>query len=145
MCIEGKIKVAIADDHKAVRQGIRRLLEQSPEIKVVGEASNGQEAIRIVKEQAPDVLILDILMPVMDGITVIEMLQDMDVDTVVLVLSAIDDPVFKEESLLRGACSYLSKDQAVKLIDAIQQAAQCECDNSITASNPAPRRHIMIY
>lgn len=142
---EGKITVAIADDHQAVRTGVRRLLEQSPEIEVVGEASDGQQAVDMVLSLTPDVLILDILMPVMDGITVIELLRALEVDTAVLVLSAIDDPVFKEESIARGACDYLSKDQAFHLIDLVQQAAQGECVEIDINPDPPHNRYVMIY
>src|SRR5512133_1376468 len=103
---EEKISVAIADDHAGIRRGIRRILEKSSHINIVAEASDGQEAINVVQAYRPDVLILDILMPVIDGITVIDRLNQLNLDVLILVLSAIDDPFFKLETLSRGACSF---------------------------------------
>ncbi|MBE0696396.1 MAG: response regulator transcription factor, partial [Anaerolineaceae bacterium] len=84
-------RVVLADDHAVVRQGLRRLLNRSPGIVVVAEACDGLEAIRFVKEHQPDVLLLDIGMPIMDGIEVTRRLQELNIHVRILVLSAYDD------------------------------------------------------
>lgn len=123
-----KISVAIADDHPSIRRGIRRILEKSSDISIVAEASDGQEAINVVLAYHPDVLILDIRMPVIDGITVIERLNQLNLDVWILVLSAIDDPFFKLETLSRGACSFLCKDESTRLIEMVQRAVEGQCE-----------------
>src|SRR5512133_2265773 len=81
-------RVVLADDHDVIRQGLKRLLNRAPEIEVVGEASDGLEALNFVKELHPDVLLLDIEMPVMDGIEVARRLQELNLKVRVLILSA---------------------------------------------------------
>ena len=90
MALRKETRVVIADDHPALRVGIRHILEKSDDIIVVGEACNGQEAIQLVEQLAPDVLLLDIQMPVMDGLQVLDALAQMHVHVLVLVLSASD-------------------------------------------------------
>jgi len=124
-----KVRVAIAEDHLGVRKGLLRLLEQNPQIVVVGEARNGQEALEIVEQTEPDVLILDIMMPDMDGIAVIENLQEAGDEVLIVVLSAIDDPLFVREILNLGACHFILKGDVLELFAAIQQAYQGECQN----------------
>ena len=122
-----KVKVAIADDHQAIRKGVRELLEKLPEITVVGEAEDGQEAIDIVISTEPDLLILDIQMPVMDGLEVIDYLHKTEVNVVILVLSAIDDPGFIEEVLLKGACFFIIKGDIPGLLRGVQQVLLGKC------------------
>jgi two-component system, NarL family, response regulator DegU len=122
-----KIRVIIADDHAIMRVGIRNILSRSSEIVVVGEASNGAEAIDLVNELNPDVLILDMEMPVMDGVEVARRLQANKSPVRVLVLSAYDDRQYILEMLNMGASGYLIKDEAPEVIvDAVQGVAQGE-------------------
>ncbi len=130
MVREEKIRVVIADDHPVIRKGLCRILQRSPRMEVVGEAKDGQEALRLVEELMPDVLLLDVQMPVLDGIAVIDILQRRGVDILILVLSAIDDPLFRQELLARGACKYIPKEEAIYLAAEIQQAAEQGCDQS---------------
>ncbi len=122
-----KIRVVIADDHAIMRVGIRNILSRSSEICVVGEASNGAEAIQLVGELSPDVLILDMEMPVMDGVEVARRLQTNKSPVRILVLSAYDDRQYILEMLNMGAAGYLIKDEAPEVIvDAVQGIANGE-------------------
>jgi DNA-binding NarL/FixJ family response regulator len=136
-----KVRVAIAEDHPAVRKGVRKLLENTPGIVVVGEADDGQEAIEIVEETDPDVLILDIMMPVMDGIEVIENLRESGVDVLIVVLSAIDDPLFMREILALGACSFILKGDTLQLIQAVRNANQGICEGDENRASSLTRVH----
>lgn len=115
------ITVAIADDHSKVREGVRRLLEQIPGLEIIGEAEDGRQAVMIVEELSPDMLILDIQMPVMDGLSVIEVLTQKGFAVDILVFSAIDDEIFREEALSMGACYYIEKANFPALVEAIQE------------------------
>lgn len=123
----GKIRVVIADDHAIMRVGIRNILSRSEEISVIGEASNGAEAITLLDEVKPDVLILDMEMPVMDGVEVARRLQESKSPVKILVLSAYDDRQYIVEMLNMGAKGYLIKDEAPEVIvDAIIAIANGE-------------------
>jgi DNA-binding NarL/FixJ family response regulator len=103
------IRVLIAEDHLMVRAGIRALLEKSGDINVMGEASNGQEAIEMVEQLKPDVLIMDIMMPRMNGIQAAERLREMRVGTYILLLSMYSDPGFVHRALQCGVKGYVLK------------------------------------
>jgi DNA-binding NarL/FixJ family response regulator len=122
-----KIRVVIADDHTVMRVGIRNILSRSNEITVVGEASNGAEAIDLIDDLMPDVLILDMEMPVMDGVEVARRLQASGSPVRILVLSAYDDRQYILEMLNMGASGYLIKDEAPEVIvDAVRGIAKGE-------------------
>lgn len=122
-----KIRVVIADDHAIMRVGIKNILSRSNEIKVIGEASNGQEAIDLVNGLDPDVLILDMEMPVLDGVEVARRLKTSQSPVRILVLSAYDDRQYILEMLNIGASGYLIKDEAPEVIvDAVQGVARGE-------------------
>ncbi len=103
------IRVLIAEDHLMVRAGIRALLEKAGDIHVMGEASNGQEAIEMTKTLKPDVLIMDIMMPRMNGIQAAENLRDMKLPTRVLLLSMYSDEGFVHQALQHGVKGYVLK------------------------------------
>lgn len=107
-----EIRVILADDHAAVRRGIRRMLEKSPNIVVIGETSTGAGAIRLVQELKPDVLLLDMEMPDISGHHVTRLLRMNDFRVAILVLSACSDPHFIAETLQMGADGYLHKSEA---------------------------------
>ncbi|MTI25320.1 response regulator transcription factor, partial [Fulvivirga kasyanovii] len=108
--MENTIKVILADDHEIVRNGIRLLLETEEDIEVVGEASNGEEAIEVVRKLRPDLLIVDIRMPVLNGIDTTARIKKEFSDTKVLVLSMHDDEEYIIKSIDCGADGYLLKD-----------------------------------
>lgn len=122
-----KIRVVIADDHTIMRVGIRNILTRSPDIEVVGEASNGHEAIELIGALAPDVLVLDMEMPIMDGVEVARRLQASRTPVRILVLSAYDDRQYILEMLNMGASGYLIKDEAPEVIvEAVQGISKGE-------------------
>ena len=104
------VKVVLADDHEIVRNGIKTLLESEGEIEVLGEASNGIEAIEKVLELKPEILILDIRMPLMNGIEATAKLREVSPNTKVLILSMHDDEEYIIKSAESGASGYLLKD-----------------------------------
>ncbi len=104
-----KIRVLLADDHVVVRQGTKELLEQEKDIVVVGEASDGTEAVRKAMETRPDIVIMDIRMPGMSGIEATKQIRKMLPRTQVLALTAYDDDEFVFSLLKAGASGYLMK------------------------------------
>ena len=90
----GKIKILIADDHAVVREGTRQILEQEPDLDVVAEAGDGEEAVRLAGTFKPDVAIIDIAMPKLDGIEATRQIKTLYPTIVVLILSAYDDDQF---------------------------------------------------
>lgn len=114
------IRVLLVDDHAVVRQGMRRLLNRDG-FEVVGEASNGSEALRAVAEHSPDVLVLDLQMPVMDGLAVMHELKAKAAGTCILVLTSFADDQSVLEAIRLGAQGYLLKDALpIQLLQAIQ-------------------------
>ena len=104
------IRVALVDDHGIVREGIRQVLMSEPDMTVVGEAGNGPDALALVEQLAPDVLLLDITMPGMTGLEVVRALRERGATVRVLMLSVHDDTGYVMESLRSGAQGYVRKD-----------------------------------
>jgi NarL family two-component system response regulator LiaR len=116
------IRVFIAEDHAIVRKGVRTLLSLESDIKVIGEAANGQEAVKQVSELNPDVILMDLVMPGLDGIQAIQQIKANRPDAKVLVLTsfATDDKIFP--AIKAGALGYLLKDSdPAELVTAIRQ------------------------
>jgi DNA-binding NarL/FixJ family response regulator len=103
------IKVAIADDHSLVRQGLRRYLDTADDIKVVGEAATGEEALALVEKASPDIVLLDIRMPEMDGLEAARRVRDRFPEVGVIMLTAYDDRQFVVEAVRAGARGYVLK------------------------------------
>jgi len=103
------IRVLIAEDHLMVRAGIRALLEKAGNIKILGEASNGQEALDMTRDLKPDVLIMDIMMPRMNGIQAAVNIQDLHLPTRILLLSMYSDAGFIQQALRCGVKGYVLK------------------------------------
>ncbi len=119
------IRILIADDHGVVRQGLRTYLELDPELEVVGVASNGNDAIKLSQELKPDVVLMDLLMPGMDGITATMALREKLPETEVLVLTSVLEDSMVIKSLRAGASGYLLKDtEAEELCQAVKAAAR---------------------
>jgi DNA-binding NarL/FixJ family response regulator len=117
----GTIKVLLADDHVVVRAGTRQLIERHPDITVIGEASNGQEAVQLAEELEPDVVVMDVRMPGMSGIEATKKIKADNPDMAVLVLTAHDDDEYVFALLQAGANGYLLKTaEADELVKAIR-------------------------
>jgi len=116
-----KIRLLIVDDHPMIRKGIHALLSMEPDLDVIGEAADGEEAVRLAGELKPDVAIMDIVMPKLNGIEATKVIKEISPDTRVLILSAYDDIAYIVETLEKGAAGYVLKDaRGNELIDAIR-------------------------
>lgn len=119
------IRVLLADDHAVVREGTRQLLEREPDIIVVGEAGDGEEAIRLSQTLQPDVVVMDVRMPGMGGVEATRRIKQQQPDVEVLVLTAHDDDQYVFTLLEAGASGYLLKTAPVKeLVKAIHEVHQ---------------------
>ncbi|KAF0250419.1 MAG: TRAP-type C4-dicarboxylate transporter periplasmic solute-binding protein [bacterium] len=130
-----KLRILLADDHALVRSGIRALLEAQPDIEVVGEADDGREAIRLARELIPDIAIIDIAMPELNGIDTLRQIFDACPTIKVLACSMYPDVPYIVQSLRLGACGYLMKNSAKDdLIRAVQAAKAGKCFLSLDAT-----------
>jgi DNA-binding NarL/FixJ family response regulator len=127
------IRVLIAEDHLMVRAGIRALLEKTGEVHVLGEASNGQEAVELAQELKPDVLIMDIMMPRMNGIQAAEKIQDLKLPTNIMLLSMYSDAGLVHQALQNGVKGYVLKSS---VSDELLQAVRAVANRQTYLSNP---------
>jgi DNA-binding NarL/FixJ family response regulator len=131
------IRAIVADDHHLVRQGIRALLEKAGDIQVIGEAADGREAIELVERLAPDVLVLDISMPRLDGIQAIKRIRRLGLATRVVILSMYSDTTLVRQALQSGANGYLLKGSLTEeLLLAVRAANKGEVYLSPGISGP---------
>ena len=120
----GRTRILLADDHTLVRQGLRKLLEERPDWEVIAEAGDGREAVRLAEQHKPDVAILDVAMPLLNGIEATRQITKRVPGTHVLVLSMHADEAYVTQILQAGATGYLLKDSAdVDLLKAVGEAA----------------------
>src|SRR5947208_13530828 len=118
-----KITVLLADDHIVVRQGLRALLVAEEDIDIVGEADNGRQAIQLVKKLLPDVVVMDIAMPVLNGLEATRQITRAIPSTKVLILSSYSDDEYVQQLTEAGAAGYLVKQTAANdLLKAIREA-----------------------
>lgn len=121
------IRVLLADDHPVVRSGIRRMLEREDDIEVLGEACDGEEALQMIEQYHPDVLLLDMEMPLLNGVEVTKQIRKSYPTMAVLALSGYDDRSYILELLQLGVNGYLIKDEAMEtIVDAVRGAARGE-------------------
>lgn len=106
----GRVRVMLVDDHAIVREGLQTLLEEEPEIEIVGSAVNGAQAVRLAAQLQPDVILMDLVMPEMDGITATRHLHDQGHPARVLVLTSFADDQKVRDAIQAGAVGYLLKD-----------------------------------
>jgi len=121
------ITIMIVDDHEMVRGGAKGYLESQPDIIVVAEAESGEDAVRLAQEHVPDVVLMDLVMPGMDGVEATRKVKDISPRTQIIILTSYhqDEHIFP--AIQAGAISYLLKDvKAKELVEAIQRAAKGE-------------------
>ena len=119
------LRILLADDHTVVRQGLRKVLEERPEWQVVAEAGDGHEAVRLAELHKPDVAVLDVAMPLLNGIEATRRIAKRVPHTRILVLSMYSDEAYVTQMMKAGATGYLLKDSAgVDLLEAVQAVAQ---------------------
>jgi two-component system, NarL family, response regulator NreC len=119
-----RLRILLADDHTVVRQGLRKILEAKPQWEVVAEAADGREAVRQAEEVKPDVAIVDVAMPLLNGIEAVRQIARKASGTRVLVLSMHNDEAYVTQMLRAGAAGYLLKDSAdVDLLQAVEAVA----------------------
>ena len=115
------IKVLIADDQEIVCEGLKRILQSDPEIKVIGIANNGQQALDLINHQTPDIVLMDLQMPIMNGVQAIRQLRKTYPDLPVLVLTTYMDDKWLFDAIRAGATGYLLKDRPRhELLEAIK-------------------------
>jgi DNA-binding NarL/FixJ family response regulator len=113
--------VLVADDHVLFRQAIRQILEGQPDLEVVAEVSDGREALELCRSLAPDLVLMDLVMPVMDGVAATRLIKRERRETRVLVLTALNESASLYDCLNAGAEGYILKDApAERLIDAVR-------------------------
>ena len=138
------ITIVLADDHDVVRAGIKRLLSIDKSIHVIDEAANGEDAIELVKYHKPDIALIDINMPKMDGIKVTEILKESIPDVFVVVLTALCDVSSIENALRVGADGFLVKDIGTKdLVDSMHKVVMGERVFSKSVIQVLQKRHIL--
>ena len=119
------IRILLADDHAIVRDGLRSLLERQPDMKIVGEAEDGRETVRLAEEQSPDIIVMDIAMPNMNGIEATRRIVASNPNAGIVILSMHQDESYVLRSLKAGAKGYLLKDSVrADVIEAIRSVAQ---------------------
>jgi DNA-binding NarL/FixJ family response regulator len=130
------IRVIIAEDHNLVRQGIRALLEQSGDVQVVAEAATGEEAIQLTELHKPEVVVMDLSMPRLDGAQAAGRILDMNLPTQIIILSMHDDTTMVQQLLRRGVKGYLLKDAVTEeLLLAVRSVSQGKMFLSPTISD----------
>lgn len=118
------IRVVLADDHQIVRQGLRRIIDAEEGLSVVGEASDGIEAVKVVEDAQPDVLVVDLMMPGLNGLAVTTQVRQRAEHTQVVVLSMHADDAYVLQALRSGAIGYVLKDSdSADLVEAVRRAA----------------------
>ncbi|HOM03088.1 MAG TPA: response regulator transcription factor [Acetivibrio sp.] len=122
-----KIRVAIADDHVMVREGLKQILELENDIVVVAQASNGEEAVKVAKEYQPDVILMDINMPEINGLQAIEKIKADNLATKIIVLTIHEDKEYLIKTIHMGAEGYVLKDaDSMVLVEAIRSVNKGE-------------------
>jgi DNA-binding NarL/FixJ family response regulator len=131
------IRILIADDHSVVRQGLRMFLSLDPDFEIVGEAADGAEAVRLAEELEPDVVLMDLLMPVMDGITAIGKIRSRTTAVEVIALTSVLEDASVVGAVRAGAIGYLLKDTES---DALRRSIRAASEGQVQLSPEAAAR-----
>lgn len=124
---KAKVRILLADDHRVLRSGLRALLSMEPDFDVVGEASNGREAVQLTETLRPDVVVMDISMPEVDGLAAAAEINELGLPAKIVILTVHADEEYLFKTLKAGASGYVHKSSADReLIDAIRTASRGE-------------------
>lgn len=124
---ENPIKIIIADDHEVVRSGLKRLLKFEEDFKIIGIGADGIEAVELVEYHKPDVLLIDVYMPRMNGIEAVKEIRKKKIDVFCIILTAFEDANHINNAISAGADGYLSKDVSAKdLVNSIRTVVEGE-------------------
>jgi DNA-binding NarL/FixJ family response regulator len=119
--VKDKTRIVLADDHPIVLTGLRNLIESEPDFAVVGEATSGPEALKVIRDARPDIAIIDISMPGMSGIVLTRRLSEEAKDVKILMLTLHEDRAYLKQALDAGACAYVVKrSSAANLVSAVR-------------------------
>ena len=133
-----KIKVLIADDHQLFREGLKRILNMEDDLEVIGECNDGIQVLEFCNQNKPEVVLMDINMPIENGVIATERLRDIFPEVKVIILSIHDDESYVFETLRKGACGYLLKDmEAEALANAIRSVSERLCVYSSQSNRQA--------
>jgi DNA-binding NarL/FixJ family response regulator len=135
------IRLLLVEDQTIMRQGLKRLLEMQPDLQIVGEAENGQQALDLVSSLTPDLVLMDLRMPVMDGVTATKQISERFENVKVLVLTTLDDEEYVSQAMQFGAIGYLLKDTP---IEELAQAIRSAC-KGYTQMSPGLFKKAMLY
>jgi len=136
-----KLTVLLVDDHALVRRGFRRILEDDPEIEVIGEASDGEEAVRLANEEKPAVIVMDCALPGMNGLEATRKILEARPEAAVLMLSMHSEDTLVRQALVAGARGYILKNAMdLDLVSAIKRAAKGEQVLDPQVARPAALR-----
>ncbi len=123
----GSARLVLADDHDLVREGIRAVLEGEPDLEVVGEAANGREAVEVCREVRPDLVLMDVRMPEMDGLAATRAIKEELPETSVVMVTMHESPDYLLEAIKAGAAGYILKDAAgERLVEAVRRTLEGE-------------------
>ena len=123
----GSARLVLADDHDLVREGIRAVLEGEPDLEVVGEAANGKEAVEVCREVRPDLVLMDVRMPEMDGLAATRAIKEELPETSVVMVTMHESPDYLLEAIKAGAAGYILKDAAgERLVEAVRMTLEGE-------------------
>jgi DNA-binding NarL/FixJ family response regulator len=128
----GRIKLGIADDHRLMLEAIRCVVADADDIEIVGEATVGSQVLPLIARTNPDVLLLDVRMPEMDGLRCLELIRERHEDVEVVVLSGLDDAATIQSALTRGAVSFVSKQvDPTELVSVVREAASGTVERAV--------------
>jgi DNA-binding NarL/FixJ family response regulator len=123
----GSARLVLADDHDLVREGIRAVLEGEPDLEVVGEAANGREAVEVCRDVRPDLVLMDVRMPGMDGLAATRAIKEELPETSVVMVTMHESPDYLLEAIKAGAAGYILKDAAgERLVEAVRRTLEGE-------------------
>jgi DNA-binding NarL/FixJ family response regulator len=132
-----QITVVLAEDHTSFRKSLKLLIESDGDIKVVGEAKNGREALRLTWELQPDVVVMDIAMPLLNGLQTTRQIMETSPATKVLILSAHPDPEYVEQAMIFGASGYLIKQSSTQFL--AQAICEVKRGNTYFSTSISPK------